>query len=205
MGRGEAAGRRCEPHGQSALIAAYREGLGLAAIAVTRGPGGMRNFALGQGGGGLAAAAVAEGRWWCRRAADAERLAAAAMRRLQRRESRNGAGPAVPEIASSVASRDASDALVLADEAITGAAKRLNLMLFTGDEIAAEALAAIARVDKEIERLRRSGELKSVNKSYRTYRLEASARGEKTLRYDDWIGKYRENLVRQLALALRDV
>jgi hypothetical protein len=69
----------------------------------------------------------------------------------------------------------------------------------------AEAMAAIARVNEEIERLQRSGELKSLNKSYRAYRIETSERGEKTLRYDEWMGKYRENLVRQLATVLRYV
>jgi hypothetical protein len=68
-----------------------------------------------------------------------------------------------------------------------------------------KAMTVVARVEAEIERLQRSGELKSVNKSYRAYRIEASARGEKTLRYDEWMGKYRENLVRQLAAALRYV
>ena len=66
-------------------------------------------------------------------------------------------------------------------------------------------MTVVARVDEEIERLQRSGDLKSVNKSYRAYRLETSARGEKTLRYAEWMDKYRENLVRQLAAALRYV
>jgi hypothetical protein len=88
---------------------------------------------------------------------------------------------------------------------IAGAAKRLNIALSSDEEVDAEAMTVVARVDAEIERLQRSGELKSVNTSYRAYRLEASARGEKALRYAEWMDKYRENLVRQLAAALRYV
>jgi hypothetical protein len=206
MGRMVAGRECCDPRGRSALIAAYREGLGLAAVSVTRAPGGVRISAVGQGSGdGVPAADAANANWWCRRAADAERVAAAAMRRLQRRESRNGAGPAALESVSSAETDCASGARLLADEAIASAAKRLNITLLSDAEVAAEAMAAIARVDEEIERLQRSGELRSVNKSYRAYRIEASARGEKTLRYDEWMGKYRENLVRQLAAALRYV
>src|SRR5204862_2871778 len=103
------------------------------------------------------------------------------------------------------ASGDGSDALAVAAEAIAGGVKWLNIALLSDEEVAAEAMTGVARVDKEIERLQSSGDLKSVNKSYRAYRLEASARGEKTLRYDEWMRHYRENLVRELAAALRYV
>ena len=202
----DAGGKSCGPRGQSALIAAYREGLGLAAVVVTHGPAGARIVAAGEGAGRTLDVGVAEARWWCWRVADAERLAAAAMRRLRRCESQNGAAPtAAPQGASPPAPDDASDAFALAAEAIAGAAKRLNVTLFSDDEITAEAMAVVARVDEEIERLHRSGDLKSVNKSYRAYRIETSARGEKTLRYAEWMDKYRANLVRQLAAALRYV
>jgi hypothetical protein len=175
-------------------------------VVVTHGPAGARIIAAGEGAGGTLEAGAAEARWWCRRVSDAERLAAAAMRRLRRCESRSGAAAvAVPEDASSPASDDASDAFALAAEAIAGAAKRLDVTLFSDDEIAAEAMAVVARVDEEIERLHRSGDLKAVNKSYRAYRIETSARGERTARYAEWMDKYRVNLVRQLAAALRYV
>jgi hypothetical protein len=206
MGRMEAGGRSCDPRGRSALIAAYREGLGLAAIVMTHGPAGTRISVAGEGAGGTLEVGVAEARWWCRRVADAECLAAAAMRRLQRCESQSGAAAgAAPQGARPPVSDDASNALALAAEAIAAAAKRLNVTLFSDEEIAAEAMAVAARVDEEIERLHRAGDLKSVNKSYRAYRIETSARGEKTLRYTEWMDKYRANLVRQLAAALRYV
>ena len=204
MRRMEAVEKRADTRVRSALIAAYREGLGLAAITVMRGSTGFRISAVGQGGV-MSAEPAGEVRWWCRRSADAERLAAAATRRLQRHESRDGGIEVASECVSLPASGNPSDVLARADEAIATAAKRLNIALLSDDEVHAEAMAVIARVDAEIERLQRSGELKSLNKSYRAYRLEASASGEKTLRYDQWMGKYRENLLRQLAAALRYV
>ena len=190
---------------RSALIAAYREGLALAAVVVTCGPAGIRVSAVRQGTGGMPDEPAAEARWWRRRAADAERVAVAAMRRLWRCKSRDGGVPAAPQRVPSPASGDGSDALAVAAEAIAGAVKRLNVALLSDEEVAAEAMTVVARVDTEIERLQSSGDLKSVNKSYRAYRLEASARGEKTLRYDEWMRHYRENLVRELAAALRYV
>jgi hypothetical protein len=92
---------------------------------------------------------------------------------------------------------------VLACEAIAAAAERLGIALYADEEVVADAAAIIARVDGEIGRLQQAGELKSINRSYRTYRLESSARGEKVLRYAEWINKYKENLARQLAAALR--
>ncbi len=171
----------------AALVAAYREGLGLAAVVATRGPAGARVMAAQNSTDGLPAGAEAvEARWWCGRAADAEQVAAAATARLRRR-----------------ASSDGDDAAVLACEAVAAAAERLGIALYADHEVAAEAAAIVARIDGEIGRLQQAGELKSVNRSYRTYRMESSARGEKVVRYAEWINKYKANLVRQLAAALR--
>ena len=71
------------------------------------------------------------------------------------------------------------------------------------ERICRDAMTAAARVDVEVERMQRAGELKSLNKSYRTYRLEASARGECVLRYADWMHRYKTNLVREIATKLR--
>jgi hypothetical protein len=70
-------------------------------------------------------------------------------------------------------------------------------------ELYADAMLVAARVDREIERMQRAGELKSVNTSYRDYRLGAAARGEKVLRYADWIDRYKANLIRDIAANLR--
>ena len=87
--------------------------------------------------------------------------------------------------------------------AVEAAAKRLRIGLYSDDEICADADGIIARVEEEIENLKSAGQLKSVNQSYRAYRLETSARGEKAAPYADWLNKYKADLVRELAAALR--
>ena len=74
---------------------------------------------------------------------------------------------------------------------------------FSDDQIYNDAMMIADRVDAEIGRMQRSGELKSVNTSYRDYRLAASARGERVLRYADWMGRYKAQLVREIAANLR--
>jgi hypothetical protein len=180
------------------LVAAYREGLGLAGIAVLRGDARAQIAVIG-GGDALAADAgdnVAIG-WWCRRADDAKRVATAATARLRRLGSQDetAAGPAVNFAASS---RDIS-------AAVQQTAKRLHVALYSDDDISADAERIIARMNEEIETMRRTGQLKSVNQSYRTYRVETSARGEKAAPYADWFNKYKAKLVRELAAALRYV
>lgn len=138
-----------------------------------------------------ATAALARMRWWwCRRTADAERVAAAATARIRRLESKD----AVP---------DASVALLQTEKAIAAAAARLGVALYSAEEISRQAADVIVRVDEQLQRLRRAGELKAINASYRRLRLQASARGEKVAPYAQWINKYRHDLVRQLAAALR--
>jgi hypothetical protein len=78
------------------------------------------------------------------------------------------------------------------------AAKRLS-----DDRIRSDAMMVAARVDAEIERMQRAGELKSINKSYRNYRLNASAQGKRVLRYAEWMQRYKANLVREIAANLR--
>jgi hypothetical protein len=192
-----AAAARREAKSRAALVAAYREGLELAAIAAVHDPAGTRLIVIAEAGANAAPGpqgAVAA-RWWCRHARDAERVAATATARLRRRESRDdptrgspiGCAPAVDDVSAIV----------------EGAAKRLRVMLYSEDEVCADADGIIARVEQEIENLKRAGQLKSVNQSYRAYRLEASARGEKAAPYADWFNKYKANLVRELAAALR--
>ena len=183
---------RPETKSRAALIEAYREGLGLAAIAVIRGTAGMvRIEALANcTDGTLAPDATVEALWWCRRSADAARLAKAAQTRIERREAKDCAAAAdtIGRIAANV---------------VEAAAQQCSVALHSDDEITAAALMAIARVDSELAKLKEAGQLKSVNRSYRTYREDASARGERVLPYVRWLDKYKEKLVRELAAALR--
>jgi hypothetical protein len=66
-----------------------------------------------------------------------------------------------------------------------------------------EAKRAIARLDAEIVRQKQAGTLKSVNQSYRQYRLEASGRGERVLPYAKWMDRYKEKLIREIAANMR--
>jgi hypothetical protein len=167
-----------------ALVAAYCEGLGFAPIGAVAEADGLRIVAGGD---------LAQPRWWCRRAGDADRVAAAAVARLQRLAARHGGD------------LDGAQRLQLVDDAIAAAAKQLNVALRSHDDVCAEALSAIGRVEEEVAELQRAGGLKSVNKSYRDYRIAASARGERIMRYVDWMSKYREKLVRELAAAMRSI
>jgi hypothetical protein len=188
---------------RSGSVAAYRQGLGLVAVAVICSPAGIRIAAIDCGeDSALAAAETTQTRWWCRRATDAERVVAAATARLRRLDPRVG-GMNAAAATLQRAQDKASDAVLLACESIASAAKQLHVVLHTEDEIFDEAMDVIARINGEIERMQRSGQLKSVNKSYQAYRIEASARGEKILRYREWMRNYRENLVRKLAATLR--
>jgi hypothetical protein len=119
---------------------------------------------------------------------------------MRRLESRNADPSSSPERAA-----EGLHALSLARDAVLAAARRLNVLLQSDDEIAAEAALVAARVAEEMQRLQQSGELKSVNQAYRNYRLGATARGERVVRYVEWMRKYKENLVRQAASALRDM
>jgi hypothetical protein len=191
-----AAARR-EAKGRAALLAAYREGLGLAAVVALREGMAVRVIAMSEAyaGEALRPAGVVVARFWCRRTADAARVADAATTRLQRRGSQDDVG-GLPPNAGAASANDLR-------AAIEGAAKRLRIALYSDDDIEAEADAVIARVAEEIDNLKRSGQLKSVNQSYRAYRLAASARSERAASYAVWFNKYKANLVRELAAALR--
>ena len=177
-----------DQHGD--LIAAYREGLGLVAIAIVRGPDGVDIRAVAASDVNSGADSI-EARWWCRRAADAEQLAKSATARLRRRESKTGA--------------DDSSAVSLAGAAVESAAKTCGVVLQSDQEIADAAMNVAARIEGELQRQQQAGELKSVNRDYKAYRIETCGRGERVLRYDEWMRKYKQNLVRQVAVTLRQL
>lgn len=170
---------------RSRLVAAFREGFGLAAIAVIDGPGGIRVAAAEPGAEIVCAAAeTVHRRWWSPRAFEAASIAAAVAARLHARETCDGAA-------------------VLACQAVVRAAKQRNVDLHSDEEIVEQATAVIARIDDELERLRQSGDLRPVNKSYQSYRRDTAAKGERVVPYAQWMLGYKEELVRKLAATLR--
>ena len=177
---------RLKAERQPALIGAYREGLSLTAIAVTRDAAGALRVDSMSPGRAPAPGDNVENLWWCRHPGDAARVAKAAAARIGRHERENGAADGY-----------------IASRAVEIAARQCDVALYSDERISAAALAAIARVDNELAKLQQAGELKSINRSYRAYREEAAARGERVLPYVRWLDKYKEKLVRELAAALR--
>jgi hypothetical protein len=187
---------RREAKNRAALIEAYRRGLGLAAIVIVSEDTGFRIATAGEPESPAAAGRdAAVRRWWCRRTADAERIVASVSRSL-RREARADAAASPPSNAHAPALENLS-------ASVESAARRLGVALYSDEHVADDAGNIIARVKEQMESLKRAGELKSVNQSYRAYRLQASARGEKAAPYTDWLNQYKANVVRELAAALR--
>jgi hypothetical protein len=161
------------------LLAAYREGLGLTAVTLIASGDGARLVAAAADAPIENAETVHAG-WWCKSAQQAEWLVDAVVR----------AGP--PN----------ADAAQLG-RTVLRAAKRLGIKLRSDEDIATEAIPVIARLEQEIAAQQRAGALKSVNRAYRDYRLGASARGEKVLRYAEWMARYKAKLMRDIAQNLR--
>jgi hypothetical protein len=167
------------------LVAAFREGFGLAALAVVDGPDGVRVVASEPGAEiTCALTETVQCRWWCPRAFEAAAIARAIAARLRSRETRDGAA-------------------LFACQAIVRAARQRNVELHSDEEVLEQAATVIARIDNELERLRQSGDLRPVNKSYQSYRRDAAANGERVVPYAQWMLGYKEELVRKLAATLR--
>src|SRR6202035_490509 len=140
------------------LVAAFREGFGLAAIAVIDGPDGVRVTAAAPGAEiACAPAETVQCRWWCPRVFEAASIATAAAARLHSRETCDGAA-------------------LSACRELVRAAKQCNVDLHSDEEIVDQATAVIARIEDELDHLRQSGDLRPVNKSYQTYRRDAAAK-----------------------------
>jgi hypothetical protein len=166
---------------RDALIAAYREGLGLALVTLIAGGNGARLLQPAEEPV-LETGESVHARWWCKSAQQAEWLVDAAARTAQQ----NDAAPHLCGV-------------------VLKAAKRFGILLRSDDEIAREAVGVIARLEQEMAAQQRAGTLKSVNRGYRDYRLAASARGETVLRYVQWMERYKVKLVRDIAQNLRSI
>jgi hypothetical protein len=163
-----------------AFIAAYRDGLGLAAVTLVVDASGARLV-----NAALESDAAVRARWWCKSAQQAGWLVERVARALR------------------TGQPDDAEAVSRWRRAVADAATRLGIVLRADNEIAREAAAVIARLEQEIAAQQRAGTLKSVNRGYRDYRLQASARGEKVLRYADWMARYKARLIRDIAQNLR--
>jgi hypothetical protein len=168
------------------LVAAFREGFGLAAIAVIDGPDGIRIATAAPGAEIICGPwEMVQCRWWCPRAYEAASIAAA--------------------VAARHSSETCDGAALLARQAIIRAARQRHVDLHSDAEILEQAMAVIARIDDELARLRQSGDLRPINKSYQSYRRDAAAKGERVVPYAQWMLGYKEELVRKLAATLRSL
>jgi hypothetical protein len=164
-----------------ALISAYREGLGLTAVTIVAGEDGAR-LMVSDKEPVLAVGETVHARWWCKGAQQAEWLVEAVARGGR---------------------TTAHDSASVLRDTVVRSAKRLGISLRSDEEVEREAVAVIARLEQEIASQQRAGGLKSVNRGYRDYRLKARARGQKVLRYADWMERYKAKLVRDIAHNLR--
>jgi hypothetical protein len=176
------------------LIAAYREGRALSCITIVRDASGLRISTIASG-----TEVGTQTRLWCRRAEDAKRVASAATGWLRRHKSNEKAQSSASPIAAE------PDLLWQVRDAALAAACRHDIVLQTDDDVAEEALRVVALIDANIDTLRLSGGFRPVTGGYSIHRSEAEERGERPMRYVDWMLKYRANLVRETAYALRDI
>ena len=202
---GRAGARRRSSSEPSDLLASYRRALGLAAVAIVRTHKGIGVCVdAAESGEDESATAVnmVVARWWCRSAADAKRVAAAANARMNR-----GASPSfsLSQAAAAYGRSNEGAELEFGCASVAAAANRLGIAVQTDDEIAEEARTVAARVDAELQKLQACGGLRSINGAYRNYRLQARAGGERALRYGEWMSKFREDLIRQIAETLRSL
>ena len=74
-----------------------------------------------------------------------------------------------------------------AEGLIAAAASRLGTPLWADRLLRARALAAVNEIEADMERRRRSGALKSVNREYAEQRATALAKGERAPTYGDYV------------------
>ena len=198
-GKAEAGGAHPRTDERSRIIAAYREGSGLAGIAIISDAAGTRIRPIASNGDPAAEGEGVQARLWCDRAADAEYVATVAARQILRRESREGGA-----ICPGAFGTEDSLTLSLMREAVLAAAQRRNITLHSDDEVADTALRIALHIEGVMEKLQRSGGMKTMNHSYRKYRLEARE-GERVMSYGEWRRNYKVDLVRKTAKALRQM
>ena len=183
---------------RAVLIAAYREEMRRCCITIICDADGARVRIVASGNDELDAEVGTQARLWCRRPAEAERVATAARAPLRRLK--------FGEDARSPAALAAGDSSLLSRACglVSAAAQRCNVVLRADAEFTQEVSRAVASIDAEVEKARQNGELKALNEAYKKYRREAKARGEPAMRYDEWMLKFREDLVRKAAREVRD-
>lgn len=89
------------------------------------------------------------------------------------------------------------------DSVLRECAVALGVLLHTSDSLQDDAIKVIAAVDAQLQAMQDAGELQSVNRSYREYRLKKTELREPYLGYVTWFAQYRATLVRAAAEIMR--
>lgn len=86
---------------------------------------------------------------------------------------------------------------------VTECARELNVMTETSVRIQERATAAVASLDATIADFRRTGQMQSINRSYREYRERANAERKPALVYSHWIWNFKIRMAKELAQSTR--
>lgn len=79
----------------------------------------------------------------------------------------------------------------------------LGILAVTGVEAQAIGVAAVAVIRGEVARAKIAGELRALNRAYKSSRLEAEAAGRRFPKYDLWFGSWELAVVRAAAETAR--
>ncbi len=82
---------------------------------------------------------------------------------------------------------------------VSATAKTLGVLLVSEDRIREQAETVVRNVEEQFASLAARGELKSVNRSYREYRIAETAAGNKPIGYPTFVSNYKLEMVRTVA------
>lgn len=94
-------------------------------------------------------------------------------------------------------------AIADAESIVRDVAKDFGVFLHTSDSLQEDAIKVIAAVDAQLKAMHDAGELQSVNRSYREYRMKKTELHEPFVGYVTWMRDYRASLVRTAAQIMR--
>jgi hypothetical protein len=105
---------------------------------------------------------------------------------------------------------DALAAVVAADRRpvmsqceIAGLAVAAGIPVMGEAELRQIAALAVARIEARIEAAKHAGEMQSVNRAYRKYRIEANARNRKAKSFSWWLADYKARMIETTAQIAR--
>jgi hypothetical protein len=163
---------------RDALVEAYMEALPARTVFVLAGPGGRPSKIASDSGEKLDI--VAE--FWFAKAAHADLVWMRVQSNLQAVDVMHGEGWI------DLPAREVRDTIV-------GVAADLGASWCTADEVRAQASIAVEKIITHVEHQRREGGLAQVNATYKIYRQQQIAKGEKAIPYSAHLAAFTRSLV----------